>query len=102
ALVFPEYYFGQIFEAKHQPGTVAYSAHLQLELLQETTDEMARNGCKKVIIMNGHGGNNNLLPYFAQAQLEHAHDYVVYIQNPTYGRQDGPKRKSDAATDLHA
>src|SRR5438132_1464511 len=26
AIVFPEYYFGQIFEAKHQPGTVAYSA----------------------------------------------------------------------------
>ena len=31
AVVFPEYYFGQIFEAKHQPGTVAYSARLQHE-----------------------------------------------------------------------
>src|SRR5438876_7029593 len=79
ALVFPEYYFGQIFEAKHQPGTVAYSAKLQLELLQETADEMARNGCKKIIIANGHGGNNYLLPYFAQAQLEAPHDYVVYV-----------------------
>src|SRR5580704_15298035 len=48
AIVFPEYYFGQIFEAKHQPGTLAYSTHLQLEMLQETTAEMARNGCKKV------------------------------------------------------
>jgi len=78
AIVFPEYYFGQIFEAKHEPGTVAYSAKLQLELLQETTDEMARNGCKKILIVNGHGGNNHLLPFFAQAQLETAHDYVVY------------------------
>jgi creatinine amidohydrolase len=34
AVVFPEYYFGQIFEAKHQPGTVAYSRGLQLQLLQ--------------------------------------------------------------------
>ncbi len=25
AVVFPEYYFGQIFEARHQPGTIAYS-----------------------------------------------------------------------------
>ena len=25
AVVFPEYYFGQIFEAKHEPGTMAYS-----------------------------------------------------------------------------
>ncbi len=46
AVVFPEYYFGQIFEARHEPGTVAYSRDLQLALLQETTDEMARNGCK--------------------------------------------------------
>src|SRR5437879_7751221 len=44
AVVFPQYYFGQIFEAKHEPGTVAYSMELQLKLLQETTDEMARNG----------------------------------------------------------
>ena len=69
AVVFPEYYFGQIFEAKHEPGTIAYSADLQLKLLQETADEMARNGCKKILIVNGHGGNNHLLPYFAQSQL---------------------------------
>src|SRR5215831_20586732 len=69
AVVFPEYYFGQIFEAKHEPGTVAYSRSLQLGLLQEATDEMARNGCKKVVIVNGHGGNEHLLPYFAQAQM---------------------------------
>jgi creatinine amidohydrolase len=56
AIVFPEYYFGQIFEAKHEPGTMAYSRDLELKLLQETTDEMARNGCKKIIIVNGHGG----------------------------------------------
>src|ERR1051326_324799 len=82
ALVFPEYYFGQIFEARHQPGTIAYSSELQLKLLQETTDEMARNGCKKVVIVNGHGGNNSLLPYFAQTQLQSPHDYVVCLITP--------------------
>lgn len=82
AVVFPEYYFGQIFEAKHEPGTMAYSARLQLDLLQETTDEMARNGCKKVFILNGHGGNNHLLPFFAQSQLASPRDYVVYVYQP--------------------
>jgi creatinine amidohydrolase len=77
-IVFPAYYFGQIFEAKHEPGTVAYSPQTQMQLLQETTDEMARNGCKKILIVNGHGGNNNFLPYFAQTQLATPHDYVVY------------------------
>src|SRR5690242_17822397 len=28
AVVFPPYYFGQIFEARQEPGTVAYSAQL--------------------------------------------------------------------------
>jgi creatinine amidohydrolase len=102
AIVFPEYYFGQIFEAKHQPGTVAYSRHVQLELLQETTDEMARNGCKKVIIVNGHGGNENLLPYFAQTQLERPHDYVVYVMTPSGSDDAEPLHKSNPATDMHA
>ena len=83
AVVFPAYYFGQIFEAKHEPGVVAYSARLELELLQETTDEMARNGCKKIVILNGHGGNVHLLPFFAQAQLASQRDYVVYVYQPS-------------------
>ncbi|PYO92977.1 MAG: creatininase [Gemmatimonadetes bacterium] len=102
AVVFPEYYFGQIFEAKHEPGTVAYSRGLQLQLLQETTDEMARNGCKKIIIVNGHGGNNSLLPYFSQSQLEMPHDYVVYVQSIARSAPGEPAHKSDRSTDMHA
>ena len=100
AVVFPEYYFGQIFEARHEPGTIAYSAHLQLELLQETTDEMARNGCKKIIIVNGHGGNENLLPFFAQTQLEKPHDYVVYVMGLVEPPPGGPAKKT--SIDMHA
>ena len=102
AIVFPEYYFGQIFEAKHEPGTVAYTRGLQLQVLQETTDEMARNGCKKIIIVNGHGGNNSLLPFFAQSQLEAPHDYVVYVLGITRAGPGEPKHKSNPATDMHA
>ena len=93
AVVFPEYYFGQIFEAKHEPGTIAYSADLQMRLLQETTDEMARNVCKKILIVNGHGGNEHLLPFFAQAQLDKPHDYVVYVQWGHEIPAGGPARK---------
>src|SRR5215831_15547191 len=79
AVVFPEYYFGQIFEAQQEPGTIAYSLTTQLTLLQETMNEMDRNGCKKIVIVNGHGGNNSLLPLFAQSQLASQRDYVVYV-----------------------
>ena len=99
-VVFPEYYFGQIFEAQHEPGTIAYSTHLQLDLLQETTDEMARNGCKKIVIVNGHGGNENLLPFFAQTQLEKPRDYVVYVMPILEPSPGGPPKKT--SVDLHA
>ncbi|PWU10174.1 MAG: creatininase [Terriglobia bacterium] len=103
ALVFPEYYFGQIFEAKHQPGTIAYSDHLQFELLQETTAEMARNGCKKIIIVNGHGGNNALLQYFVHVQIEHAKGYVVYSFSNTGGPEPtGAAAPSRPGVDGHA
>jgi len=101
AVVFPEYYFGQIFEAKHEPGTIAYSTHLQLDLLQETTDEMARNGCRKIIIVNGHGGNENLLPFFAQTQLEKPHDYVVYVLPVLEAPPAGPPAKKSSIPDMH-
>lgn len=100
AIVFPDYYFGQIFEARHQPGTVAYSANLQLALLQETTDEMGRNGCKKIVIVNGHGGNEHLLPFFAQTQLEKPHDYIVYIYHQGPLPPGGPAAKT--SLDMHA
>jgi creatinine amidohydrolase len=63
---------------------------------------MARNGCKKVIIVNGHGGNNSLLPYFAQTQLEAPHDYVVYVQGLARSGPGEPKHRSNPATDMHA
>lgn len=101
AVVFPAYYFGQIDEARHEPGTLAYSRHMQLDLLQETTDEMARNGCKKILIVNGHGGNLSLLPYFAQTELQEPHDYVVYVY--WWNGKNGPDRPQQQTTnDMHA
>jgi creatinine amidohydrolase len=101
AVVFPEYYFGQIFEARHQPGTIAYSLDLQLKLLQETTNEMARIGCKKVVIVNGHGGNESLLPLFGQAQLAARHDYVVFVFGLPRLEQPG-RPPMQTQMDMHA
>jgi creatinine amidohydrolase len=82
ALVFPQYYFSQILEAKHQPGTIAYSPKLIWNILQETCDELSRNGIKKIILVNGHGGNNSFLPFFSLTQLEKPRDYCVVLFKP--------------------
>jgi len=82
ALVFPEYYFGQINEARHQPGTIAYSPELVWKILEETCQELSRNGVKKVVIVNGHGGNTHFFSYFCQSQLAARRDYIVVLFQP--------------------
>jgi creatinine amidohydrolase len=39
---------------------------------------MGRNGCPKILIASGHGGDTNLMNYFLQTQLDSPKDYVVY------------------------
>lgn len=84
AVVFPWYYFSQINEARHQPGTIAYSPELIWRMLQETIDELNRNGFEKIILVNGHGGNNAFLEYFVLAQLSEERDYTIYWYKPAY------------------
>ena len=106
AVVFPDYFYGQINEARHQPGTFSLPTHLVMELLDSTCSEIARNGFNKIVIINGHGGNPNLIRYFIQAQLERRRDYAVYFFEPTTDSSVNEKirkiRKSDPATDQHA
>ncbi len=104
AVVFPEYYFSQIFEAKHQPGAVAYSEKLIWSLLEETCDEIARNGFTKILIVNGHGGNNSFLPFFCQSQLARRRDYAVILYQPERDPEENEQiRKMRKTTmDMHA
>lgn len=77
-VIFPYYCFGQINEARHVPGTIAVSPKMQMELLDEVVKEIRRNGFKKIVLLESHGGNTSLLDFFLQAQLHEKRDYVVY------------------------
>ncbi|MGZ5190635.1 MAG: creatininase family protein, partial [Flavisolibacter sp.] len=106
AVVFPDYYYGQINEARHEPGTFSLPSRLVMELLDSTCSEIARNGFDKILIINGHGGNPNLIRYFIQIQLERRKDYAVYFFDPAsdtaYTTKLTRLHKSDMATDAHA
>ena len=103
AVVFPPYYFGQIPEARHQPGTIALSSRMVSELLGEVCAEIARNGLRKIALLNCHGGNRFLLP-FTKWMLERERDYVVYlIDLAAYYPFDDPgwKAMKETAVDGH-
>ena len=58
-----------------------------MELLEETTKEIARNGFDKIIIINGHGGNPQMIRYFIQNQLNEKKDYAVYFFEPNFSEE---------------
>jgi creatinine amidohydrolase len=99
SVIYPWYYFSQINEAKHQPGTIAYSPELIWKILQETLDELSRNGFEKIIIVNGHGGNNAFLNYFGMAQLSEKRKYSLYVFQPKDDRDALIKAEAIASSD---
>jgi creatinine amidohydrolase len=79
AIVFPPFYFGQIYEARCFPGTVTVKPQVLLELLHDIFAEISRNGIKKIILYNGHGGNTHMLYFLAQLNLSGDQDYTLYL-----------------------
>lgn len=79
AVVFPPFYFGQIYEARCFPGTITIEPKLLLALLEGVLDEIGRNGFRKIIIVNGHGGNRHLIPFLAQCSLWEEKPYAIYV-----------------------
>lgn len=77
-VVFPTFQYGQIHEAKQWPGAVAIRHELLFALLENLCDEIARNGFRKIVLLNGHGGNEAWLGAFAFQLLEKPRPYTVY------------------------
>jgi creatinine amidohydrolase len=82
AIVFPDHIYTQIPEARHQPGTIAIDPDLMVQLLDNVCREIARNGLKKIVLVNAHGGNSGLVSLFNMLQLYGPRDYVVYLVQP--------------------
>lgn len=104
AIVFPDFIFTQILEARHVPGCIGIEPELIIRLLDNACREIARNGLKKIVIVNAHGGNDHLIHYFAQIQLASPRDYVVYIAGPLYSPEDEAalQRQWETTVDGHA
>ena len=92
-VVFPDLFLTQILEARHVPGTIALDAVVIMNLLDNVCREIARNGLKKIVLVSAHGGNHHFVRYFAQAQLESARNYVVYVADPIFS----PEAEADLA-----
>lgn len=76
-VVFRPFAFGQLLGLQHFDGSVCLSTRLMMDYLTELCREIARSGFKKILLLNGHGGNVAYLNYFCQSTREEKKDYVV-------------------------
>ncbi len=77
-IVFPEMYFGEKSGAGEFPGTIVFPTTLIWDILEQSCNEIARNGLNKILLVSSHGGNAAMLQAFARYMLQKHHDYVVY------------------------
>lgn len=78
AIMLPTMPYLFVNEMKASAGAVSLSARTILAMIEEICDEVARNGVKKIVLVNGHGGNNFILMAFIQDLPGKGKDYAAY------------------------
>lgn len=78
AVIFPPLFLGWIHDGKHHPGAVALPPDTLLAMLEGICAEIARNGFRKIILLNGHGGNSPFLSYFVWKGMAEKRPYQIY------------------------
>jgi len=77
-VVFPTMYFGDKSGASAFPGTVIFSLETRWHIFRETCNAIYRNGFKKILFVNSHGGNNDMLGAFTRAMLEENPNIMLF------------------------
>jgi creatinine amidohydrolase len=65
---FPIFYlpplsYGKSNEHIHYPGTITLTAETLMRVLMEIGESIARSGFKRLVILNGHGGNTEIIDF---------------------------------------
>jgi len=77
--VLPPLFYTYTKEMKNLPGAISIETGLLLGFLENLCDEVARNGFRKIILLNGHGGNNALLKVLLQQVCDKGKNYALYV-----------------------
>jgi len=79
AIVFSHWFLGRIYEARCFPGAITIPPTMLVELLLRIFDEIGRNGLTKIVARVARGGDNHLMSFPAQAQLDAPRPYQLYV-----------------------
>lgn len=93
AVVFPPYYLMQVHEAACFTGTVNFPKDFAIKAFDLLLKSISANGFKKILVVNGHGGNKHMLEYFAMSRLDEPTDYTFYHMSCSGGLTDEESKK---------
>ncbi len=74
----PCLYYGKSNEHWHFPGTVTLSAQTLLSVLEEVAASLYRSGFRKLILMNSHGGQPQVMEIAARDIHQQYPDFLVF------------------------
>ena len=77
-VIFPTMYFGEKSGAGEYPGTVIFSVETRWHIFRETCNEIYRNGFKKILFLNGHGGNQDMLGMFTRGMMQENPNVMLF------------------------
>ena len=79
-------------------GCIGIKQETLLKVLEELCDEIARNGFRKILIVNGHGGNTSFLRHFLRCQSYTKKNYATLVTSAFAFGEIAPKRLCNTVT----
>ncbi|MGJ3253560.1 MAG: creatininase family protein [Elainellaceae cyanobacterium] len=78
AYALPPLYYGKSNEHWHFPGTVTLTAQTLITMLMEIADSLYRAGFRKLVLMNSHGGQPQIMEIVARDLHQRHDDFMVF------------------------
>ncbi|NEP02431.1 MAG: creatininase family protein [Symploca sp. SIO2E9] len=78
AYALPNLYYGKSNEHWHFPGTITLSAQTLLAVLMEMADSVYRAGFRKLVLINSHGGQPQVMEIAARDIHQKYEDFLVF------------------------
>lgn len=78
AYALPLLYYGKSNEHWHFPGTITLSAQTLLAVLMEIADSIYRSGFRKLVLMNSHGGQPQIMQIAARDLHQKYEDFLIF------------------------
>ena len=79
--IFPDFTFGDVpCNSPSMPaGSITVPMDMEMDLLEVLCEQIARNGYKKILILNGHGGNSSWLSAFSRKLTNKKRNFVFAV-----------------------